>query len=161
MSLTVVVAIAILLALINSAWAGGRPKDSKAASVYPASPILRSVLFVGALMFLVLALGFVYKLGLREAWPGALFFFSVSICTIVGWPSTIVVDSQHIEQVRFLRARVVIARTDIASVEYDSRTHNTSVFSTEGDQIVHYRSHVASEDFRKKLAAWHEIVQIR
>jgi MFS family permease len=153
MRLAVVVAIAILLALMNSAWASGKPRQSGNAAIYAASIFLRASLFLGGLLFLFLALGFAYTLG----WPWSLPFFAFAICTVIGWPPTILVDANQVKQVRFLRTPIVIAKTNIASIEYDSGTHKTSVSSTEGDQIVHQRFHVASEDFRRRLAAWHRI----
>jgi len=153
MSLAVVVAIAILLALMNSAWASGKPKQSGNVAIYAASIFLRASLFLSGLLFLFLALGFAYKLG----WLWSLPFFALAICAVIGRPPTIVVDANQVKQVRFLRTPIVIAKTNIASIEYDSKTHKTSVFSKAGVQITHDRFHMASDDFRRRLSAWHRM----
>ena len=157
MSLIVIFTIAILIALINSAWAGGRPKQGDNITIYGASIFLRVSLFAGGLLFIFLALGFAYKLGPNEAWPWSLLFLAVALCTVVGWPARIVLNNNEVRQVRFLRPTIVIAKTNIASIEHDPRTHKTTIFSTAGEQITHQRFHVASDDFRKKLSTWHEI----
>lgn len=150
------IVLAILLALVHTAASRGRAIKRSGAEVFPSSLLLRAIYAVGSLSFLVLGLGFVYKLGWREMGWFSLIFFGFPFAAIINWPATILVTEEGVQRTQPFRKTINIPRNEILAVVFDRKKLTTSVCGV-NSTIVHGNYNVASEDFRRLLSRWRTI----
>jgi hypothetical protein len=139
--------------LVQSGFWRGKAKQRADVLVFGANPPMRLLGSVGGLIYVW---GLVDQLiAAVRGQPHSIYyvglFTALLFLTLLGWPKSIRLSSSEIAQRRALRKSVHITYTSIASITFDMRARDTTVYSDTGDMIIHSSLHVDRDRFQAEV----------